>query len=169
MGLAHHHGGASRSRGGGGCWPEGSAIGIMAPVVAPRKRPFAGEKVWGVSDSLPLGAELGSSASATLTVEIREVLPQRGHGLRRPSGVGLPGSKMAMMAPSPSPRSLEQAVMQGKSRGAVIHVLCGPGWTRLPTLAQRSRKPGASRAATPDGEGRALPQSLELGVAQLDL
>jgi hypothetical protein len=37
------------------------------------------------------------------------------------------------------------------------------------TLARRSRKPGATRAASQTRERRALLQSLELGIGQLDL
>jgi hypothetical protein len=60
MARAHHRSGASRA--GRGCRPEGSTIGIVAPVVDPTKLPVAGE-ICRVKGFVPLGAAIGSSAS----------------------------------------------------------------------------------------------------------
>jgi len=133
--------------------PGGSKMAMMAPPRGPQKRLLCRGKSVGGRDSRPLGSGMDSSGLASHT---REVLAQRGRGLRPPSRrSACQGSKMAMMAPSglltdststaptgrrprPPPitasacRGSKMAMMapsrgpRGKGLGSVIHVLWGP-------------------------------------------
>ena len=99
----------SRRASRGGCRPEGPRSRSWPPMWFPRSCPFAGKR-FGDRDSHPLGAAMDSSAFSLP----QEVLPQRGHGLRPRSLVGLPGVHEGDHGPLP--RSLEMAVLQEKSR-----------------------------------------------------
>ena len=84
----------------------------------------------------------------------RKVLPQRGHGLRPPIKVSA-CQGVQDGDDGPFPRSPETAAMQGKVRGgSVIHVLWGPGWTRLPGSAdaRSTATTGHALAATTTAE-----------------
>jgi hypothetical protein len=70
MAFAHHR----------GIGPVGFQMAIAAPSRSPQKRRVCREKAAGVRDPRPLGAVMRSSAIAF--EQTREVLPQRGHGLR---------------------------------------------------------------------------------------
>jgi hypothetical protein len=94
-----------------GCRPEGSAIGIMAPVVAPKKRPVCRGKGLGGPRFPPFGVR---DALVCLPFAAARSTATRGHGLRSWLSVGLLG--VHDDDHGPVRRSPETAVMQVKMR-----------------------------------------------------
>jgi hypothetical protein len=100
MALAYHHEGASRGEVPG----RGVRHRHLGPLSwSPGSGQFAGEKGLGVHDSRPLGSGMDTSAFLFFRSG-KKYCHDGGMALAHPHhGVGLPGSKMAMMAPSRGP------------------------------------------------------------------
>jgi hypothetical protein len=128
---------------------RGAANGIMAPS---QKDAHLQVKRAGAGDSRPLGAAMGSSR---LFLQTREVLPQRGHGLRGQAGMGADDG-----APPPLLVAANRMV-KPKPEGAGIEALWGaelrssalPGTAGTSTATTgHGRRPPARR-----GEPRRVP------------